>query len=320
MPETNILLESGTNELEIVEFYLDEDRGKDTYRGFYGINVAKVLEILQMPELTDMPEVSHPAVLGAFNLRDEIIPLIDLAGWLNKKRVEKEVPKIIVTEFNRTKTAFLVSGVTRIHRINWKEVEAPTGYVSSLTVNSITGVVKISNRIIFILDMEKITAALNPDQAPVEEPAESVKQEIEQRRIKALVADDSTMARKMIVSILQKAGIHVHSVENGELALHYLNRCKKQALEADLPIQDYVDIIVSDIEMPIMDGHTLTRQVKEDPFFHGVPIVLCSSIITETLHHKGIAVGADDQVSKAELNELVNKVYKLIQHPTGSGA
>lgn len=317
MAESNILLESGTNELEIVEFYLDEDRGKDTYRGFYGINVAKVLEILQMPELTDMPEVSHPAVLGAFNLRDEIIPLIDLAAWLKKKRVDEAAPKIIVTEFNRTKTAFLVSGVTRIHRINWREVEAPTGYVSSLTVNSITGVVKISKRIIFILDMEKITAALNPDDVSMPEPAENVKEEIKQRRIKALVADDSSMARKMIVSILEKAGIHVHTVENGELALRYLQRCKQQAKDAELPIQDFVDIIVSDIEMPIMDGHTLTRQVKEDPFFQDVPVVLCSSIITETLHHRGIAVGADEQVSKAELNELVDKVYKLIQHPAG---
>lgn len=106
MSETNILLESGTNELEIVEFYLDEGRATGDYRGFYGINVAKVLEILQMPNLTEMPEAAHDAVLGAFNLRDEIIPLIDLASWLGKKRVEKEDPKVIVTEFNRTKSAF----------------------------------------------------------------------------------------------------------------------------------------------------------------------------------------------------------------------
>ena len=167
MVESNILLESGTNEVEIVEFYLDETRASGKYRGYYGINVAKVLEILQMPELTDMPEVSHPAVLGAFNLRQEIIPLIDLTAWLGKTRVENEPPKIIVTEFNRTKSAFLVSGVTRIHRISWNQVEAPTGYVSSLSVNSITGVVKFSGRIVFILDMEKICMALNADAPPV---------------------------------------------------------------------------------------------------------------------------------------------------------
>ena len=316
MVETNILLESGTNELEIVEFYLDEGRDTGDYRGYYGINVAKVLEIIQMPTLTEMPEAAHDSVLGAFNLRDEIIPLSDLAGWLNKDRVQKEDPKVIVTEFNRTKSAFLVSGVTRIHRINWSEVEAPSGYVSSLTVNSITGVVKFTDRIIFILDMEKICMDLNPDALPVDEPLESLKQEIAKKEIKALVADDSTMARKMIAGILEKAGIKVHSVENGELAWNYLTGLKRKSQELNVPLQDYVDIIVSDIEMPAMDGHTLTRQIKEDLALKAIPVVLCSSIITETLHHKGIAVGADDQVSKAELGELVPRVFSLVNKGT----
>jgi len=312
MSESNILLETGTNELEIVEFYLDEKRGDSNYRGFYGINVAKVLEIIQMPELTDMPEVSHPSVLGAFNLRDEIIPLIDLVGWLNKDRVETEAPKVIVTEFNRTKSAFLVSGVTRIHRINWSEVEAPTGYVSALTVNSITGVVKFTDRIIFILDMEKICADLNPDAIPVQEPTQALKDEIKQREIKALVADDSTMARKMISRILEKSGFTIHAVENGELAWQYLQNARRKSAEHNIPLQDFVDVVVSDIEMPAMDGHTLTRLIKEDPTLKALPVILCSSIITETLHHKGVAVGADAQVSKAELNDLVATVHGIM--------
>jgi len=316
MAETNILLESGTNELEIVEFYLDEGRETGDYRGFYGINVAKVLEIVQLPDLTEIPEAAHGSVLGAFNLRDEIIPLIDLTLWLKKKRVENEAPKVIVTEFNQTKSAFLVSGVTRIHRINWNEVEAPTGYVSSLTLNSITGVVKFTNRIIFILDMEKICMDLNPNAPPIEEPSEKFKKEIVQREIKALVADDSTMARKMISGILEKAGFKVHSVENGEIAWQYLLKLKRKALDQNVPLQDFVDIVVSDIEMPAMDGHSLTRQIKEDPILKALPVVLCSSIITETLHHKGIAVGADDQVPKAELSELVPRVYDLINRDT----
>ena len=314
MSETNILLESGTNELEIVEFYLDEQKPTGKYRGYYGINVAKVLEIIQMPELTEMPEASHHSVLGAFNLRDEIIPLVDLAGWLKKKRIEgEEAPKIIVTEFNRTKSAFLVSGVTRIHRINWREVEAPTGYVSSLTVNSITGVVKFRDRIVFILDMEKICMDLNPDQPPVQEAPEPIKQEIKTRNIKALLADDSNMARKMIAGVLEKAGFHIHAVENGELAWQYLLSCKRKAAEHGRPITDYVEIVVSDIEMPAKDGHTLTRGIKEDAVLRELPVVLCSSIITETLHHKGIAVGADAQVSKAELGELVPKAHSLLR-------
>ncbi len=311
--ETNILLESGTNELEIVEFYLDENRVDSEYRGFYGINVAKVLEIIQMPELTDMPETSHPSVLGAFNLRDEIIPLVDLAGWLKKNRLQKEEPKVIVTEFNKTKSAFLVSGVTRIHRINWHEVEAPTGYVSSLTVNSITGVVKFADRIVFILDMEKICRDLNPDEVIVQEPPKELQQAIQQREIKALVADDSTMARKMISGVLTKAGIKVHAVENGEQAWQYLLGLRRKSLEQNRALNDYIDIVISDIEMPAMDGHSLTRHIKEDPMLKALPVVLCSSIITTTLHHKGIAVGADDQVSKAELSELVPRTFNLLK-------
>ena len=102
------------------------------------------------------------------------------------------------------------------------------------------------------------------------------------------------------------------SVENGELAWQYLMAIKRKSLERDIALQDYVDIVVSDIEMPVMDGHTLTRQIKEDPVLKAIPVVLCSSIITQTLRHKGVAVGANDQVSKADLGELVPIVHTLI--------
>jgi len=316
MSETNILLESGTNELEIVEFFLDDERQAGNYRGFYGINVAKVLEIIQMPELTEMPDVAHESVLGAFNLRNEIIPLIDLANWLGKNRAESEAPKVIVTEFNRTKSAFLVSGVTRIHRINWKEVEAPTNYVSSLTANSITGVVKFTDRIIFILDMEKICMELNPNAVPVNEVTEAVKEQISHEEHRILLADDSNMARKMIAKILSESGFKVHAEENGALAWQYLQSIKAKAENERQPLTNYVNAVVSDIEMPAMDGHSLTRAIKDDTILKGLPVILCSSIITETLHHKGIAVGADDQVSKAELGELAPRVYKLLKADT----
>lgn len=148
---TDILLEAGTNELEIVEFYLEEEPKEDdtvelnekdgeekegrkkSRKGYYGVNVAKVLEIIRMPKITEMPEVSHESVLGAFNLRSRIIPLLDLSKWLKKKRVENEPPKAIVTEFNQVTSAFMVSGVTRIHRISWEDVEAPNKYVSALS-------------------------------------------------------------------------------------------------------------------------------------------------------------------------------------------
>ncbi|WP_018123636.1 chemotaxis protein [Desulfovibrio oxyclinae] len=313
--QSEILLESGTNELEIVEFYLDEEpktEGGKPVRLYYGINVAKVLEIIRLPELTEMPEISHPSVLGAFNLRNQIIPLIDLAVWLKKPRAASDEPKVIVTEFNRMRSAFLVSGVTRIHRINWREVEAPTKYVSSLTANSITGVVKMDNRIVFILDMEKICADLNPEADFLREPETKDVEEIQSKHYKLLLADDSNMARKMISGILKKAGYQVTTVENGEQAWSQLDRMRRQAAEEGRPVKDFVDAVVSDIEMPVMDGHNLTKRIKEDPVLKELPVVLCSSIITETLQHKGQAVGADDQVSKAELGNLISSLKRFL--------
>ena len=158
MTQTNILLEAGTNELEIVEFHIDEleSDGVTPYTGYYGVNVAKVLEIIRLPKVTELPEVRDKSVLGAFNLRSQIIPLVDLALWLGKKHTSADAAKVIVTEFNNVTTAFMVSGVNRIHRISWEEVEPPNTYVSNLTRNTITGVVKLEGRIIFLLDLDLI--------------------------------------------------------------------------------------------------------------------------------------------------------------------
>lgn len=166
MSQTNILLESGTNELEIVEFYIDEE-GEDgsPYRSYFGVNVAKVLEIIRKPKVTEMPNTPHFAVKGTFNLRSRIIPLIDLSVWLDKTLVQNDAPKVIVSEFNNTTNAFLVSGVTRIHRLSWEQVEPPSGYVASFSSNSFTGVVKFDDRIVLLLDMEKIIWDLNPSRS-----------------------------------------------------------------------------------------------------------------------------------------------------------
>lgn len=161
MTQSNILLEAGTNELEIVEFHLDEIDPDDgsTYTGYYGVNVAKVLEIIRLPKVTELPEVRDKSVLGAFNLRSHIIPLVDLSMWLGKKHAGVDSAKVIVTEFNNVTTAFMVSGVNRIHRISWEEVEPPNPYMAMVSNNSINGVVKLEGRIIFLLDLEKIVAS-----------------------------------------------------------------------------------------------------------------------------------------------------------------
>ncbi|MBU1229069.1 MAG: chemotaxis protein [Proteobacteria bacterium] len=320
MAQTNILLESGTNELELVEFFIDEgtDAAGNAYRGYYGVNVAKVLEIIRMPSVTQLPEIPHPSVRGAFNLRSRIIPLVDLSLWLGKGASEvKDSTKVIVSEFNRMISAFMVSGVTRIHRLSWTQVEAPGKHLNEYSGNSVTGVVRFEDRILLVLDMEKILADLNPSLAmKIEESAmasiEDAKRPSKKEHFRALIADDSTSIRRMIGTMLEKAGFEVTQTVNGQEAWDTLVELKKRAAEEGRPMSEYVDILISDIEMPIMDGHNLTKRVKDDPLLKEIPVILFSSLITDRLRHKGESVGADDQISKPNITDLTRRAFELI--------
>ena len=316
MSQTDILLESGTNELEIVEFYLEEEEEKDgqPYCGYYGVNVAKVLEIIQLPKVTELPEVHHTSVMGAFNLRNHIIPLVDLAVWLDKKRKPSDQPKVIVTEFNNVTTAFLVSGVNRIHRISWEEVEPPNPYMAALSKGSINGVVKLEGRIVFLLDLEKIVADLNPQLGLHLDDAIDWSSRPSYR---AIIADDSSMVRGMIKDLMEKANFTVEAYDNGASALNRLFQLKEKAESEGHPISDYLQIVISDIEMPSMDGHSLCKRIKDDPVLKKLPVILFSSLITDRLRHKGEAVGADDQVSKPEITTLAKRAFDLIEKTMG---
>ncbi|GAB6035928.1 chemotaxis protein [Fundidesulfovibrio butyratiphilus] len=323
MSQTNILLEAGTNELEIVEFYLEESvPGEDggpakSYKGYYGVNVAKVLEIIRLPRVTELPEVSHPSVLGAFNLRNHIIPLVDLSVWLGKQREEHESPKVIVTEFNKVTTAFMVSGVTRIHRLSWESVEPPNKFVSNLSGDSITGVVKLEDRIVFLLDLEKIVADLNPQLGLRLDTSIDWRAS---QRYRALVADDSALVREMLKDLLEKANFDVEVVNTGLQAWERLQQIKALAESENQAVSDYVQVVVSDIEMPTMDGHNLTLRIKQDPELRRLPVLLFSSLITDKLRHKGEAVGADDQISKPEVGQLALRAKSLIEARLASEA
>ena len=321
MAQTNILLESGTNELELVEFFIDERNpaGGEAYRGFYGVNVAKVLEIIRMPPVvTQLPGKYHPSLLGAFNLRSKIIPLVNLAVWLGKEMVtDPAETKVIVSEFNRTTSAFMVSGVNRIHRISWEDVEPPGAQVSSFTSDSITGVVRFEGRILLILDMEKILGDLNPGLTMRLEKDE-LPAVPEKEQYKAIVADDSSSIRRMISSLLEKAGFEVRQTINGKEAWDTLTEFKQKAAAENRPVTDFVDIVISDIEMPAMDGHNLTKRIKDDPALKAIPVVLFYSLITDRLRHKGAAVGADDQISKPNIAALTARAFDLIRARAGA--
>lgn len=310
MDQTNILLESGTNELEIVEFFIDEGE-EGEYRGYYGVNVAKVLEIIRRPKkITEMPNVPHPAVLGAFKQRSGVIPLVDLSMWLGKPRINNPDSKVIVTEFNGIVNGFLVSGVNRIHRVSWKDVEPPGEYVSRFSDHSVIGVVRIEERIIFLVDLEKIVGEIHPDS--------SLKQnedlgDYSEKEYTALVVDDSSLLRKMLTGMLQQAGFRVLEKTHGEEAWESIQEIQDKAKKDGKPISGYLNIIISDIEMPTMDGFSLTRNVKEDPELKNIPVILFSSLISEKLRHKGHAVGADDQITKPEVGELARRATELIE-------
>ena len=316
MSQTNILLESGTNELEIVEFYIDEPG----YRGHYGVNVAKVIEIIRTQPVTSMPQMRHPAVMGAFPHRDgKVVPLVDLGKYLLKGSVDPKNAKIIVTEFNSIITAFLVSGVNRIHRLNWNEVEEPGGFLQNMSENTVTGVIRLEGRVIFMLDLENVVASIDP--ALAIRLAEFAPKTALDSEYVILHADDSGSIRALVKRMLEKSErFKVVQATSGQEAWDILLRYKQRALDEGIPLTNILQAVVSDVEMPRMDGLTLCRQIKEDPVLKELPVALFSSLITEKLEHKGLSVGADAQFAKPDLQALSIKVMEMIAEKSAASA
>lgn len=318
MSQSQILLETGTNELEIVEFYINE---RDGYRGYYGINVSKVVEIIRPQPVTAMPQMRHPCVLGAFPFRGgKIVPLIDLCRYLDKGCIEDADPKIIITEFNNLQNSFLVSGVTRIHRISWTQVEPPSKFLLEMSRNSITGVVRLENRVVFLLDMEAIVAMLYPALSiRMAEPAADAPRP--EKRYHILHADDSASIRNLVRDKLEREGrFTVTQVPDGQEAWNYLRSAKAQAEQNNVPVTSLVDGVISDIEMPHLDGLTLCRYIKEDPTLRCLPVAMFSSLISPSLAHKCESVHADAQFAKPDLQAISDRVYELIEETHGKAA
>ncbi|WP_319468871.1 chemotaxis protein [uncultured Pseudodesulfovibrio sp.] len=310
MSEQEILLETGTNELEIIEFFIREETEKGVETHYFGVNVAKVLEVVEAPEgLTGSEAAVHPSFLGTIPLRDLILPVVDLSVWLTVERAQDVNEPIIVTEFNGMITGFLVSGVTQIHRVNWKDVEPPSKYVASMDTNCITGTVKIKDRFVLMLDLEQVLADLDESG----ETAANLSDIVADERYRALIADDSTSVRELLRNNFTNANFDVTVVGDGAEAWHKLEEIKTHAQAEGKSPLDYLDVIVSDIEMPQMDGYTLTRRVKEDPVLNVLPVTLFSSLISKGVEHKGEAVKADAQVTKPEFNGLTEVVIKLVK-------
>ncbi len=299
--KADILLDSGTNELEIVMFNIGE--------GLYGINVLKVREIVNALEVTSIPN-AHPNVEGVIRLREEVLPVVNLAQVLAIP--ESEDPskdKFIIAELNQIKIAFRVHDVSRIYRISWEQIEKPSDISSGQEAYAI-GIIKLDDLISILIDFEKIIVEINPETG-LNVDSLAVLGPRERSEKKIMVAEDSPMLRELIKDTLEEAGYdQLMFFENGREAWDHL---AELAEDESVALNDNVDLIITDIEMPQMDGHHLTDRIKTDNRLKELPLIIFSSLITQDLYHKGERVGADAQVSKPEIVKLVQYIDQLVK-------
>ena len=299
--QTKILLESGTNELEIMEFTVGGE--------LFGINIAKIREIMRAQETKRMPN-SHNFVEGIFKQRGEVITVIDLAKCLNIEKSDNKSHDIfILTHFNKLNFAFRVESVVGIDRVSWEDIKKPDKVIYSGEDSVATAIAEYKDRLITILDFEKIIADISPETSITLDRLDELGDRVESQK-KILVAEDSMMLSNLIIGFLHKSGYkNTVKFNNGKEAWNYLTEAK----ESGLPISNYVSCIVSDIEMPLMDGHRLTKLIKTDDELKHIPVILFSSLISDELRIKGQEVGADEQITKPEIVELVNIIDRLIK-------
>jgi two-component system, chemotaxis family, chemotaxis protein CheV len=294
--EQEILLESGTNELEVLVFSV----GGSTF----GINVAKVREILPRPRLTELPR-THASVFGLFQLRDKVIPVVSLIKHLALDQVHPQSEsKLVLTDFNQQQTAFLVDSVEQIYRVNWKQVQ-PLPCSDSVPNSPLTGIVNIKNRMVMMLDFETIIDQITNRNHQLTQ-AVAARPELLRHELSIMLADDSPTVRQAITKLLHDNGYtKMQYFQNGQLAWNYLDQMI-QTGKIDF------DLIVSDVEMPQMDGMHLTKRIKEHAVLKQLPVVLYSSIVTPDNFKKGKAVGADLQISKPDLHRIIEVADELL--------
>ena len=296
--DSKILMESGTNELEVLEF---------TVSGYsYGINVAKIKEIIPYQPVTPVPN-AHPSIEGLFMPRDIMITAIDLRNCLQRGASEPG-GLFIVTNFNNLDIAFHVDSVVGIHRVSWSEIIKPNVTVATADESISTGIIKINEKLVIILDFEKILSDINPETGLRIEEIDHIEKNSKRGEMPILIAEDSILLNKMIVESLKKAGYYqlIHT-SNGEEAFEILEDLKKKGT-----LSKEVKCVITDIEMPIMDGHRLTKLIKSDEELKDIPVVIFSSLVNDEMRKKGEALGADAQLSKPEIGDLVHLIDGLL--------
>ncbi|MBN1521664.1 MAG: chemotaxis protein CheV [Candidatus Aureabacteria bacterium] len=311
MPEKDeILLEGGTNEVEILEFVLREHS--------YGVNVAKVKQLIRFDSshLSRVP-LSLPNFMGLYAFRDTTIPLIDLgkAFDLSDAEVNKK-SLVMVCEFNRLTNGFFIDEVKRIHRLSWQKMK-PIDELAMNKSSCITGTVSIEERDIPLVDLESLLLIINPEMVIMSHDSAELKEPVQKTSTgKILIAEDSGVMRKQIVKKLKASGFeNIEDFPDGEQTfkaiLDYFERSQKEIR----PVTDFFNLIITDIEMPQMDGLTLCRRVKQELRMDYIPVIIYSSLITEEMARKCDQVGADIHVSKPQMDKLVEAVKKYLKKP-----
>ena len=299
--DTNILLETGTNELEILEFVISGNS--------YGINVAKITELMQKQTVQEMP-LSHPCVEGVFQPRTEVYTIVDLARYLGLGESESPDKDIfIITNFNQMNIAFHVHAVESIFRISWQDIEKPDSIIYGGQEGVVTGIAKVNDRIISILDFEKITFDISPETG-IDLNEVKAYTGMDRENVPILVAEDSALLRKMLMEALHTSGYaNLTVLNNGEEAWDYIVKLKD---ENPNTVLSKISCLITDIEMPKMDGHRLTKLIKSDADLKDIPVIIFSSLIDENMQKKGLEVGADAQLSKPEIGGLVDIVDIMV--------
>lgn len=298
---SGILLETGTNEIEIMQFTIDDI--------LYGINVAKVKEIIRSDIVKPMPHV-HPAVEGIFKPRDILITVVDLPFYVTGEHTKKsEKDLFIITNFNSLHVAFRVHTVVGISRLSWKDISKPDKTVTGGEDGIATGIAQCGGDLVTILDFEKIVAEIAPETSIQISEIEKLGPR-SRNNSPVVLAEDSILLAKIIREALMKAGyVNIAKFDNGQEAWDYLSNIAEKSDNVD----DEVALIITDIEMPAMDGHRLTKLVKTNQRLKHIPVIIFSSLITPEMELKGKEVGADEQLTKPEIGHLVTVMDHLLE-------
>lgn len=306
-------LKVGSNEMELVDFRILKQEEDGVYEGIYGINVSKVREIIRVPDLTELPGTPE-FIEGIFDLRDVVIPVVNLAKWMGIQGPEdaEKNSRVIITEFNNVLIGFIVHEAKRIRRINWGDIE-PATFVSSsgaIDASKITGVTKIEgDNVLLILDLESVVQ----DLGLYEPETDLMPDEVVTFSGLALILDDSSTARKIVKEALIKMGFSVVEAMDGEEGLKKLEDLYDSYGE---DIAEHLKIIISDVEMPKMDGFHFAANVKEDGRYKNIPIVFNSSISDHFSEGRGLDAGGEAYLVKFQASTFYDEVARVVRAHT----